>query len=131
MKKFLLTGMLLWAAVAVKAQDNIDDGRDEQIKAIEIGYFTKELNLTPDEAQKFWPVFNQYKDEVRKVRLANKSDIIKLQEAELNVTKQFRPNFLKAINPDKFERFLRARAHFENAIRKEFIRRKMLQRRRG
>ncbi len=130
MKKFLFIAMLLGAGFVAKAQDDIDDSRDEQIKAIEVGYFTKELNLNSEEAQKFWPVYNQYRDELRKVRRANKDDIMKRDEAELNLTKQYKPNFLKAISSEKFEKFLRARKQFETAIKREFIRRKMMQRKR-
>lgn len=131
MKKVLLIVLLLWTGVAAKAQQDPDNNKDEQIKAIEIGYFTKELNLTTDEAQKFWPVFNQYREELTKARIANKDDAMKRQEAELNVRKQFKPNFLKAISPEKLTRFWAAEERFRNALGKEIIRRKMLQRRRN
>lgn len=32
----------------------------ERIKARRIAFFTNKLQLTPEEAQKFWPVFNEY-----------------------------------------------------------------------
>lgn len=32
----------------------------DRIKAKRIAFFTDKLQLTPDEAQKFWPVFNEY-----------------------------------------------------------------------
>jgi len=32
----------------------------ERLEAYRIGFFTKKLNLTPDEAEKFWPAYNEY-----------------------------------------------------------------------
>ena len=49
----------------------------ENIEAMKIGFITKKLNLTPEEAQKFWPVYNQYSDklhEIRKKRRQNYKD---------------------------------------------------------
>lgn len=34
----------------------------EKIKALKVAYITEELNLTTDEAQKFWPIYNMYDD---------------------------------------------------------------------
>ena len=35
----------------------------------DIAFFTKRLELTPDEAEKFWPVYNEYKDLKIKIQL--------------------------------------------------------------
>ncbi|HAX14306.1 MAG TPA: hypothetical protein DCX87_01735 [Leeuwenhoekiella sp.] len=34
--------------------------RHEQIKALRVPFLTEELNLTPAEAEKFWPIYNTY-----------------------------------------------------------------------
>ena len=130
MKKILMIGVLLWVNINVFAQADNDVDKDDQIKALKIAYITKQLDLTPDEAQKFWPVFNQYETELKKVRQGNKGGEIEREEAELNVRKQFKPNFLKAISAEKVEKLWRVHRGFENIVRKEIIRRKMLQRRR-
>ncbi len=38
--------------------------REEQIKSLRIAFLTKSLSLTPQEAQQFWPVYNEYSDRV-------------------------------------------------------------------
>ena len=46
--------------------------KKEQIRAIKIGFITNELDLTPDEAVKFWPLFNAFEDkqqEIKKLKL--------------------------------------------------------------
>jgi hypothetical protein len=32
-------------------------------KLIKIAFFTKRLNLTPGETEKFWPLYNEYRNE--------------------------------------------------------------------
>ncbi len=34
--------------------------RKQKIESYKIGFITEKLNLTPQEAQKFWPVYNEY-----------------------------------------------------------------------
>ncbi|MEC4048647.1 sensor of ECF-type sigma factor [Flavobacterium sp. SUN046] len=42
--------------------------KKEQIKSLKIAYITNELNLTPEEATKFWPLFNAFEDKQRELR---------------------------------------------------------------
>jgi Spy/CpxP family protein refolding chaperone len=68
MKKALLLGYLLILSMAspLLAQQPADRGAD--LEAIRIGYITKKLSLTPDEAKQFWPVYDAYRAEMREVR---------------------------------------------------------------
>ena len=65
--------------------------KKEQIKSLKVAYITNELNLTPEEAAKFWPLFNAFEDkqqEIRKQKLkgyfdrADNKTIDKLSEKE-------------------------------------------------
>ena len=38
------------------------------LEAIRVGYITKKLSLTTDEAKVFWPVYDAYRDEMKLVR---------------------------------------------------------------
>ncbi|MDD4830186.1 MAG: hypothetical protein PHE13_06755 [Bacteroidales bacterium] len=40
----------------------------QKIKTQKIAFITQELKLTIEEAQKFWPIFNMYEDEMMSVR---------------------------------------------------------------
>lgn len=37
--------------------------KQEQMRAAKVGFLTRELNLTEEEAQKFWPVYNKFDNE--------------------------------------------------------------------
>ena len=42
--------------------------KKEQIKALKVGFITTELELTSDEASKFWPIFNAFEDKQFELR---------------------------------------------------------------
>jgi hypothetical protein len=65
MKKFGLAMMLLLMMGAAVAQPGGGQAaaRQEQMKAAKIGFLTRELNLSEEEAQKFWPVYNKFDNE--------------------------------------------------------------------
>jgi hypothetical protein len=64
MKTQLLSLLLLFCLPAMAQKDKIR----ERIKAQRIAFITQRLALTPDEAQKFWPVYNQFSDELDGVK---------------------------------------------------------------
>ena len=72
MKKYLLIlTLLLGSLPALKAQDDQpgdDNKKQERIKALYVAYITQQLNLNPDEAQKFWPVHTQFEADLKAVR---------------------------------------------------------------
>ncbi len=121
MKKFLLIFcMFLGLGMMGFAQDN-DGGR---IQALKIAYLTKKLNLSPEEAQKFWPVYNKYEDEIRKVKLDNRADELKREEKILEVRKKFNGEFLKALSSEKVNSFFRVEKDFNNFLQKEMMERR-------
>jgi hypothetical protein len=66
------------------------ESKKEQIKAAKVAFITNELNLTPTEAEKFWPIFNAFDDkqhEIRKNKLKGfqerkEQDLDKLSEKD-------------------------------------------------
>jgi hypothetical protein len=62
---FLFLSLPFSAAAQEEEAGNMND--QKKIQAMEVAYITKELNLSPEEAQKFWPVFNKYREDVKGV----------------------------------------------------------------
>lgn len=58
----IYTLLLLFVTVLTFGQDMED--RIERIKALRVAYISQKLNLTTEEAQRFWPVFNQFDDKM-------------------------------------------------------------------
>lgn len=61
MKRHLFTIALILFGVALWAQPD-PDRRDERLKAYRVAIFTEVLQLNAEEAQGFWPVYNEYLD---------------------------------------------------------------------
>ena len=57
---------------------NAED-RIERIKALRIAYISDQLNLTPEEAQKFWPIFNQFDDKQAELHKQKRLMMVKLR----------------------------------------------------
>lgn len=71
MKKFILPLFVLLISLSIFAQK----GRDK-IKALKVSFITEKLDLTEQEAQKFWPIYNAYDDIATKIKY---SDIRKIR----------------------------------------------------
>jgi len=63
MKKYLICFISAFIPVLLFAQPP-----KEKLESLKIGFLTERLKLTPDEAKVFWPVYNQFQDELEKVR---------------------------------------------------------------
>lgn len=83
----LLISMASFAQPGSRMKERIQQ-KKEQVKSMKIAFITSELNLTPDEATKFWPLFNAFEDkqrELKQERIKNYMDRIdsdKLSEKE-------------------------------------------------
>lgn len=60
---FILTLLTITASPGYAQQGSDAELRD-RIRAAQVAYLSQKLDLTPDEAQKFWPLYNQYTKEV-------------------------------------------------------------------
>lgn len=65
MTKRLILGLLLCFSGSLYGQssDRIHAKREE-INAQKVAYITAKMNLTPKEAQQFWPLYNAYREEL-------------------------------------------------------------------
>jgi hypothetical protein len=51
------------------------EGPDDRIRAYKTAFITDELELTPDEAERFWPVYNKYQDQIDAMRKKERKEI--------------------------------------------------------
>jgi hypothetical protein len=57
----------------------------QRLDAYKIAFFTKRLNLTSQEAEKFWPVYNEYQDAKNKIQLERQEINRNFNQNELNM----------------------------------------------
>ncbi|MDG3581503.1 MULTISPECIES: hypothetical protein [Galbibacter] len=67
MKKYILLLLLTFFSLHMEAQKK---SKRDHIKSLKIAYITDHLDLTTEEAQKFWPIYNAYDEEMYRVKYA-------------------------------------------------------------
>ena len=71
MKPILVASLLFFIPMLVHAQDR---GRNQEIEAYKVAWLTQKLELSPEEAKIFWPIYNDWQKEqtaLRKERFQN------------------------------------------------------------
>ncbi len=67
MKKYIFLLIISVLSLQLYAQK---DSKRDQIKSLKIAYFTEHLNLTTEEAEKFWPVYNAHEEKMQEVKFS-------------------------------------------------------------
>jgi hypothetical protein len=140
MRKWLLSGWLCCVvAMAALAQDEeeIPTGKaGERIQALKIGFITERLQLTTEESQKFWPIFNEYEAEQKKIRQKYKfkKDFATMTDAEaeqslnaglemeqqlLNIKKDYTQRMKRAVPVRKIAMLARVERDFKQELLKK------------
>ena len=86
MKKITII-LLLFTSLSLFSQS-----RRDKIKALKVSFITERLNLTQQEAQKFWPIYNDFDDnylkikhsEIRSINKEFKSNTVTLSDEKAN-----------------------------------------------
>ena len=123
MKKYLLILLLAFGFwVRVQAQDG------QRLEAYKIAYLTKKLDLSPEEAQRFWPIYNKYTGDIRNIRQEQKEKNlteIDVEEKILGVRKKYNGEFSKALSAEKINTFFRSEKDFKTEIQRVLQERRM------
>lgn len=134
---WILNLLLLASSLETLAQDG--KAQHEKIEQAKYNYIGQRLELTPEQEQKFWPVYNDYSDKkkgikkaIRKLKsqeFANaatdeelKSDIEKLfelKQQDLNLEKAYYEKFLKIISPRQTIALVKAEREFIKILYKK------------
>ncbi|MDH3796087.1 MAG: hypothetical protein OER83_04360 [Flavobacteriaceae bacterium] len=55
----------------------------ERIKSLKVAFITERLNLTSEEAQVFWPLYNEHEENIEAIKRKERQDVLsKLQDFE-------------------------------------------------
>ena len=95
MKKYILSILLTLFLGATYAQRGGEKYDPEKLKAAKVAYITTRLDLNANQAEKFWPIYNEFNDKreamIREMaELNNRRDIqLSEEEAKVRITKKF------------------------------------------
>ncbi len=97
----------------------------ERLELFSIQFITKKLDLTPAEAEKFWPLYNEQKTASRNLMQTAKEDEIAFQEAMLVIRKKFKKDLMPILKTEeRVNLALKVDRELLNKMRNEMMRRK-------
>ena len=119
-RNFLFTLCCILLALVSFAQEVPDEKRDQKIQSLEIAFISRKLNLTPEEAQRFWPIFNEYKRDIRQTTKTLKSqtdiDVLELEQKVIDVRKKYKQQFSDAVGKERMNDFFKAEHEFRGVL---------------
>ena len=97
----------------------------ERLESFRIQFISKKLDLTPAEAEKFWPLYNEQKEASRNLMQTAKEDEIAFQEAMLVIRKKFKKDLMPILKTEeRVNLALKVDRELLNKLRNEMMRRK-------
>ena len=101
-----------------QSPDGNDGGR---VEAVKMAYMTQELNLTPQEAQNFWPVYNNYTNEIRQARQQYANDEVAYEKKVVEIKERYQGNFRKVLgsNSQRVNKVYTSERQFKDLLRNE------------
>ena len=101
MKKifFIISLLFIHGYICVaQTQSNDQSGKAEDVTK---AYMTKELNLTPEESEKFWPIYKDYFNEIKQAKSVYGNDEVAFEEKKVQIRKKYQGQFRSILNSDK------------------------------
>lgn len=152
MKKIqlLFPTLLLISSIALAQPGQVDKmnkgERKEKVEAMKIAYLTNKLELSPTEAQQFWPVFNEFEAKIQAIRQSRRKDSregqdnldqlsdkevetlidseVAFRQKELDVMKEYHSKFKAVLPIRKVAKLYRAQEDFKRELLKKIQERK-------
>ncbi|HTF19598.1 MAG TPA: hypothetical protein VK658_16110 [Chryseolinea sp.] len=147
--RFLMTLGFTLLLLPARAQevDDLPAGQDpnvrSKIQAARVAYITDQLALTPEEAEKFWPIYREFSEKRKGLRLQlrdskanpdpketteqNEQALVdrqfEIKQQELNLEKEYATRLLKVISAQKLRTLPDAERRFRQMILEQIQRR--------
>ncbi|GEO03512.1 hypothetical protein AAE02nite_11760 [Adhaeribacter aerolatus] len=144
MKKLPLSFILLFLVISASTQGFSQDRhhpskeRLQNIQNAKIAFLTEKLELTPEQSQRFWPIYNQletereaYRNKWRSLRNENldaMNDVeirnalntrLSWRQGELDLDKQYMDKFLRVISVRQLAMLYRSEREFTRVLLKK------------
>ncbi|MFN5664946.1 MAG: hypothetical protein ACK461_07175, partial [Bacteroidota bacterium] len=131
---FLLVALLSVSTIFAQQTDEDDDGKADKIEALKVGFITEKLNLSSAEAKSFWPVYNEFEVQMKKLRVKERENVrllkakssltdadadkflneqLSLKQQQLDLNKKYVAEFKKVLPAKKVARLLMLEQEFK------------------
>ena len=96
------------------------DKDTNKVERVKIAYMAKELNLTSEESQQFWPVYNDYFLEIKQARKSYLNDEVAFEEHVVQIRKKYKGDFKRILNGDaRVNRIFVSEKNLRDLLKKE------------
>lgn len=132
MKKLLFVILVCLLTHVTMAQD----GGNQKIENAKIGLITNRLNLSAEQSQQFWPIYNEFDGKKKDIRkqmrrlivetntlttsddkiLSNIKESLNLQQKEVDLEKEYVTKFLKVVNVRQLAELYKAEQMFTQML---------------
>jgi hypothetical protein len=128
-------------AAPADARAERQNNKKEKIEAQKVAFITKKINLTPEEAQQFWPVYNQFENKIDELRKNRRRDLkqakgnideltdkeveqlvdneILFKQKEIDLQKEYLPKFKAILSIKKIAKLYEAEEQFKRYLLNE------------
>ncbi len=149
MKKYLWLFLLLPVLAAAQNEPEINPKARQKIEAARIAFITERLGLTPEEAERFWPIYREFNEkrmelrrqltQQRKAQGSNPSEAeqkkmvemeLQLKQRELDLEKEYSGRLMQALSPQKIMALRQAEADFRTLMLRQIQQRQVQEQRR-
>lgn len=129
---YKLIFILLLALLSFKTA--MSQGKDK-VEALRVSFISQKLNLTTQEAQSFWPLYNEYNDKIKTLRKSFRQQYgpaadfktdkeaedflnaeMKLRQGETDLHKEYFEKIKKVLGAKKTALLLKAEEEFKREI---------------
>jgi len=114
---------MLLCSLQIQAQR---PGRGERIESLKVAHISSRMNLDPQTAEKFWPIYNQYEAELQQVvqekRRLNQADtrsaedILEQEQKALDIKRKYSAQFLRVIDNNQLNQLVSAEKEFRQML---------------
>lgn len=136
----IFKGIIVIIIVASFSLNLQSQDRKDRIEAQKVTYITTEISLTTEEAQKFWPVYNEYQQKKRELQQTKRSymmlyrqsvkasnneiegfvdGFIDTQFKESELLKEYHEKYKTVLPIEKVIKFYQAEIHFKQFLLKQ------------
>lgn len=100
--------------------------KGDKIEALRIAFISQQLNLTPQEAQKFWPVYNQFRGDMKTLhqnfKLESNPQLtaeqqLDLEQKKLDLKKKYKGQFEGVLGKDKVNHLYNLEKEFQGKLK--------------
>lgn len=130
----LFVAILMATATIAQPRQAPQNGgeKGDKIEAMRVAFITQQLNLTPEEAQKFWPVYNQYHEDIKTLRRNFKTaegqelsadQQLDFEQKKLDLKKRYKAQFEGVIGKEKVNSLYGLEDDFRKKMQEERQRR--------